>query len=199
MSQLIGLTGGIACGKSAVSDRLRLRGAIIIDADRIAREVLAPGSEGLKRVVARWGDSILGAEGALDRARLGALVFGRPEERQALEAITHPLIASLSAQQISTALAQRPPLVVYDAALLVEAGRAEQFRPLVVVTTTPQIQRDRLITRDGISADAAQSRIDAQLPLEQKERLADHLINNHGDWRSLDMQVDALWAQLVHR
>jgi dephospho-CoA kinase len=197
MSRLVGLTGGIACGKSAVSNQLRDRGALIIDADQIAREVLAPNSEGLARVVARWGDEILDTEGALDRTRLGALVFGKPEERRELEAITHPLIATLSAQRISEAIAQEPPLVVYDAALLIEAGRADQFRPLVVVTTTSVIQRDRLMARDGLTLEDAQARVDAQLPIAHKEQLADHLITNDGDWSALERQVDVLWSTLV--
>jgi len=197
MSRLIGLTGGIACGKSAVSERLRARGAMIVDADQIAREVLAPGSDGLAQVVARWGAEILDAEGALDRACLGALVFDKPEERRALEAITHPLIAALSAQRIAEALTECPPLVVYDAALLIEAGRAEHFRPLVVVTTTPAIQRARLIARDGLDEEGAQARVDAQLPLVRKEELADHVIHNDGDWAALDRQIDVIWSVLV--
>ena len=198
MTLLIGLTGGIACGKSAVSERLRMRGALIVDADRIAREVLAPHSEGLKQIVARWGKEMLD-EGVLNRARLGEVVFGNSKERRALEAITHPLIATLSAQRISEAIAQKPPLVVYDAALLIEAGRADHFRPLVVVTTPQSVQQDRLITRDGLTTQEAQSRINAQLPLAKKEKLADYLINNDGSWSALDHQIDELWSTLVGR
>lgn len=196
--KLIGLTGGIACGKSAVSDRLRARGAIIVDADLIARQVLAPGSEGLARVVARWGESLLNAERALDRPKLGALVFGQPEERRALEAITHPLIAQESARQLEEARAQEPPLIVYDAALLIEAGRADAFRPLVVVTTTPQIQRERLMNRDGLDEQAAQARLDAQLPLARKEELADYVLRNDGDWTALEERVEQLWSSLTN-
>ena len=197
MTILIGLTGGIACGKSAVSSRLAERGALIVDADHIARNVLTPHSEGLRQVVERWGTQILDEGGHLDRAQLGAIVFAHPEERLALENITHPLIAQESQKQLIIALAQKPPLVVYDAALLIEAGRAEDFRPLVVVTTTPTLQRQRITDRDGLSQTEAQGRIDAQLPLLEKEALADHLIRNEGDWAQLDAQVEALWQTLV--
>ena len=194
---LIGLTGGISCGKSAVSERLRARGAIIVDADQIAREVLAPGSEGLAQVTARWGEGLLDARGGLDRARLGAIVFDHPEERRALEAITHPLIAQESARQLEAARALTPPLIVYDAALLVEAGRADAFRPLVVVTTTPELQRARLQARDGLDAQAAQARLDAQLPLAHKEALADYILHNDAGWSELDSRVASLWDTLI--
>ena len=197
MSKLIGLTGGIACGKSAVSTRLAHRGALIVDADQIARNILAPGSEGLKQVVERWGTGLLNQMGELDRAQLGAIVFAHAEERRALEGITHPLIAQESHRQITVALAQNPPLVVYDAALLVEAGRADQFRPLVVVTTRPDLQRQRIMERDGLSETQAQARMDAQLSLSEKETLADHVIHNDGDWAQLESQVEGLWLALV--
>lgn len=195
---LIGLTGGIACGKSAVSERLQARGAVIVDADRIAREVLIPGSEGLRRVVARWGVSLLNDKGGLNRAVLGEIVFSDPEERIALEEITHPLIASESARQIEEALSGSPPLVVYDAALLIEAGRAERFRPLVVVTTSSSVQLDRIMRRDHLSEEEAQARVSAQLPLSEKASLADYLIDNSGDWAALDRQLEILWSVLTH-
>lgn len=197
MTTLIGLTGGIACGKSAVSMRLAQRGALIVDADQIARNILVPGSEGLEQVVARWGTELLSPTGELDRTKLGAIVFAQAEERQALEGITHPLIAQESQRQLTRALSQKPPLVVYDAALLVEAGRTEMFRPLVVVTSTPILQRQRIMARDGLDEAQAQARMDAQLPLSQKEALADHVIRNDGDWAQLDAQIDALWTALL--
>lgn len=197
MTLLIGLTGGIACGKSAVSSRLAQLGARVVDADQIARSVLAPHSEGLAEVVARWGSDVLDATGALNRARLGEIVFGDEEARRALEAITHPRIAQQSAQHIAQARAQKPPLVVYDAALLIEAQRADTFRPLVVVTTTPELQIARLQARDGLNKAEAQSRVDAQLSLAYKESLADHLIENVGNWEMLNQQIDALWVTLT--
>lgn len=196
MTLIAGLTGGIACGKSAVSSRLRERGAIIVDADQIARDILAPGSIGLKAIVERWGAEVLTPEEELDRTKLGAIIFNQPQERAALELITHPLIAQESADRLRAASRLAPPLVVYDAALLIEAGRAEQFRPLIVVTTTLALQRSRLMARDGLNEEEAQARLDSQLPLSQKAEFADYLIQNDGDWRALDQQVEALWSSL---
>ena len=197
-SKLIGLTGGIACGKSAVSRKLHEFGAHVVDADIIAREVVAPKSEGLDQIVARWGADLLDTQGALNRSRLGDMIFKAPAERQALEAIIHPLVALESARQIQEALKiESTPLVVYDAALLIESGRAEMFRPLVVVTTSSEIQRARLQQRDALSSADAQSRIDAQMPLSQKETLADFVIDNRGDWSDLNRQVHALWLTLT--
>lgn len=193
MSKVIGLTGGIACGKSAVSLRLAQKGAIIVDADQIARNILAPNSIGLQKVVERWGGQLLEVSGQLNRAQLGAIVFADPKEREALESITHPLIAAESQSQIEQAKTAKAPLIVYDAALLIEAGRAEQFRPLVVVTTSTEIQIQRIMARDQLSADEALARMHAQLPLKDKENLADFIIYNDGDWQKLEQQVDELW------
>ncbi|MCB9552226.1 MAG: dephospho-CoA kinase [bacterium] len=194
---LIGLTGGIACGKTTVARMLTARGAIVIDADQIARDVAAPGSPGLAAVVEAFGPAVLAADGALDRAALGAAVFGDPAERARLEAILHPRIAEESMRRIAAALAAAPPLVVYDAALLVETGRADQFRPLVVVTATPEVQRARLIERDGLDPAAADARLAAQMPVAEKARRADHVIDNSGPLAETEAQVDALWQRLV--
>lgn len=194
---LIGLTGGIACGKTTVARMLTARGAIVIDADQIARDVAAPGSPGLAAVVEAFGPAVLAADGALDRAALGAAVFGDPAERARLEAILHPRIAEESMRRIAAALAAAPPLVVYDAALLVETGRADQFRPLVVVTATPEVQRARLIERDGLDPAAAAARLAAQMPVAEKARRADHVIDNSGPLAETEAQVDALWQRLV--
>ncbi len=194
---LIGLTGGIACGKTTVARLLAERGAIVIDADQISRDVVAPGTDGLAAVRTAFGDAVLDTDGALDRAALGRAVFGDPAARARLEGILHPRIAAESVQRISAALAQDPPLVVYDAALLVETGRADAFRPLVVVTAPAAVQRARLIERDGLDADAADARLAAQMPIDEKARYADHLIDNGGTREALSAQVDALWARLV--
>lgn len=188
----IGLTGGIASGKSTVSAAFRALGAQIVDADEVARAVVAPGSPGLAALVRAFGPEIL-CEGQLDRARLGQRVFGDPQARQTLEAITHPLIAAESTARLEAAQASGAPLVIYDAALLVESGRAEAFRPLVVVTLPPELQRARLMARDGLSAAQAQARLDAQLPLHEKAALADHLIDNSGPPEQTVAQVRALW------
>lgn len=195
--RLIGLTGGIACGKSAVSARLSARGAVVIDADEVARAVVAPGSEGLRAVVARFGEGVSRPDGSLDRAALGALVFADPAARAALEGITHPLIAAESARRIEEALRGPAPLVVYDAALLIESGRADQFRPLVVVWASLEVQRARLMARDGLSLEQAEARLRAQLSPDQKRAMADQVVVNDGDLVALDRAVADLWGALV--
>ena len=197
MSTLIGLTGGIACGKSSVSKHLLKKGAIVVDADQIARNILAPNSLGLKRVLERWGQKVLDVNGQVNRAYLGSIVFSDLKERKALEAITHPLIAQESQSQIEDARSKKVPLIVYDAALLIEAGRSEQFRPLVVVTTSEEIQKKRIMDRDHLTEAEALARIDSQLPLKDKEKLADYLIYNDGNWAKLYQQVDELWQCYV--
>lgn len=197
MHMLIGLTGGIACGKTTVAHMLRDRGALIIDADAIARDVVAPGTPGLAEVVAAFGPEVLDPHGALDRPALGRAVFADPAARARLEAILHPRIATESQRRIAAALAADAPLVVYDAALLVETGRADAFRPLVVVVAPPEMQRARLIARDGLGPAAAAARIAAQMPIAEKARHADHLIDNGGTLAATEAQVDALWQTLV--
>ncbi|MCA9537940.1 MAG: dephospho-CoA kinase [Myxococcales bacterium] len=194
---LIGLTGGIACGKTTVGEMLRARGARRVDADAIAREVVEPGTEGLAAIVAAFGPGVLTADGRLDRPALGAQVFGDPALRRKLEGILHPLIAIESARRVQGALAEKPPLVVYDAALLIEAGRADHFRPLVVVFAPPEVQLERLMRRDGLSAAEAQARIASQMPVAEKAALADHVIDNSGTLAATEAQVDALWARLL--
>ena len=165
----------------------------MIDADQIARNILAPNSLGLQKVLERWGRKVLDVNGQVNRAYLGSIVFSDPKERKALEAITHPLIAQESQSQIEEARTRKVPLIVYDAALLIEAGRSEQFRPLVVVTTSKEIQKKRIMDRDHLSEVEALARIDSQLPLTDKEKLADYVIYNDGNWTKLYQQVDELW------
>ncbi len=194
---LIGLTGGIACGKSFVSRLLTERGAIVVDADQVARDVVAPGSPGLAEVVEAFGEAILTDDGALDRATLGQRVFGDDEARKRLEGILHPAIARESMRQLADAAAQKPPLVVYDAALLIEAGRSDLFRPLVVVSAPRETQKQRLMARDGLDAAAAEARLAAQMPVAEKAKRADHVIDNGGSRAQTAAQVDALWAALT--
>ena len=199
-ARLIGLTGGIACGKSAVSRSLASRGALIVDADLIARDVVAPHSEGLKSIVARWGEDLLTSEGALDRAKLGELVFSDPSARATLDQLLHPLIATESARRLQSALQRVPPvpLVVYDAALLVEVGRAEHFRPLVVVYSAREQQIERVVRRDQLSYEEASRRVDAQMPASEKAQHADWLIVNDVEGvNSLEPAIDALWEALT--
>lgn len=194
----MGLTGGIACGKSAVSSALARRGARIIDADLIARAVVAPQSEGLKLIVARWGEGLLSPEGTLDRAQLGHVVFSDPSAREALDAILHPLITAESARQVQAALSDPDvPLVVYDAALLIEAGRAEAFRPLVVVYSPRELQIERVMRRDLLSYQEAARRVDAQLPSAEKAQRADWLIVNEAEGlSSLEPAITSLWSAI---
>ncbi len=194
---LIGLTGGIACGKSTVSRMLSARGAIIIDADLIARDVVAPGSVGLARVVEALGEQILDEGGAMDRAAVGAMVFADPEKKKALEGIVHPLIAQESMRRLAEAGAQSPPMVVYDAALLIESGRADHFRPLVVITAPEPVQINRIAARDGLGEAAARARIDSQMPVMEKAAVADHVIDNGGSLEATEAQVQHLWEALA--
>ncbi len=194
---LIGLTGGIACGKTTVSQMLAQRGAVVVDADQVARDVVAVGSPGLAQVVAAFGDGVLDAEGGLDRKALGEHVFADDDARQRLEGILHPLIAMESMTQLAAAGASAAPIVVYDAALLIEAGRADMFRPLVVVTAPDDVQRARIMSRDGLDEAAAQARVDAQLSVSEKAALADHVVDNGGTLEQTAAQVATLWEVLT--
>ena len=178
--RLIGLTGGIACGKSAVERFLTDCGATVIDADRLARAVVAPGSDGLREVVTAFGPQLLLDTGALDRTALGALVFADAEARAQLNAILHPRIAEASQQAIAAAFAAGAPLIVYSAALLVEGGTHRSFDGLLVVTCSPALQRARLATRDGLSRDEVDQRLAAQMPLADKAAAANWLLHNDG-------------------
>jgi dephospho-CoA kinase len=195
LKKVYGLTGGIASGKSTVSELLRARGAIVIDADQIAREVVAPGTPGLRAVAERFGAHFV-VDGALDRAALGAHVFANVPERKALDAILHPLIAAESARQIGDALQADGDPVFYDAALLVENGLHRNFAGLVVVACSPETQLARIMRRDGLSEHEARLRLDAQLPLAEKVRIADHIIDNDGPLDALPPQIDRLLDEL---
>ena len=197
MANIIGLTGGIACGKSTVAARLAARGARIVDADAVARDIVRPGAPALAEIIAAVGAEVCDATGALDRAALGRRVFGDAEARARLERITHPRIAEESARRLVEAAAGEPPLVVYDAALLFESGRAALFRPIVVVTTTEDLQRERLMRRDGLDTASAHARITAQMPLAEKVARADYCVHNDGSPDALDAQLDVLWPLLT--
>ncbi|MEZ4467863.1 MAG: dephospho-CoA kinase [bacterium] len=194
---IIGLTGGIACGKSTVARLLVARGAALVDADQLARALVEPGTPALAAIEAAFGASVITADGRLDRPRLGALVFADPQERARLDAIMGPALAAESARQLTRAAEAGAPLVVYDAALIVEWGQADRFRPLVVVWAPPEVQIARLMARDGLDRAAAQARIASQLPIAEKMRLADHLIDNGGTPRPPPPRVEALWQTLV--
>ncbi|HVY48749.1 MAG TPA: dephospho-CoA kinase [Minicystis sp.] len=187
---LFGLTGGIASGKSTVAARLRELGVPVIDADQLAREVVAPGSEGLAAVVAAFGEGVLAEDGALDRKALAAVAFADPARRRQLNAILHPRIAALTMQRSAALAARGEPVACYEAALLVENGLADAFRPLVVVAVPEDVQVARAMARDGSTEADARARIAAQLPLADKVNVADHVIDNAGSIEATRRRTD---------
>lgn len=199
---LVGLTGGIASGKTAVADRLAARGAVIVDADLLAREVVAVGTPGLAAVAERFGPTVLtvprdGAPAELDRAALGAIVFADPDARRDLEAIVHPLVRDRAAELTRAA----PPdaVVVQVIPLLVETGQAGVFDLVVVVDVDPGVQLSRLIERNGLTPEQAMARIEAQASRAQRLAVADRVVDNSGSIADLDAAVDALWRWLLAR
>lgn len=194
--RVFGLTGGIGSGKSTVATLLRDRGVPVVDADALAREAVAIGSEGLAQVVEAFGKDVLDASGALDRKRLGALVFEDAEQRRRLNAITHPLVRQLSQQRFAELDRQGVKLAAYDVPLLFEVGLDRVLWPVVVVNASEATQIERVVRRDGLSEDEARARVRAQLPLAEKRARADHVIENDGTPEELVAQVDALLARL---
>jgi dephospho-CoA kinase len=184
-----GLTGGLASGKTTVARRLQARGVPVVDADDLAREAVAPGSPALLDIERTFGSSVLTASGELDRARLAALAFGDETSRRRLEAIVHPRIAVLSREHIDRLRESGHRVVCYDAALLVESGRAHEFRPLLVVSAPEELQIARAVKR-GLSEPAARARLAAQLPLAQKAAVADFVIDNATTLADLEARTD---------
>jgi dephospho-CoA kinase len=198
-SRVVGLTGGIGSGKSTVARLLGDHGAAIIDADQLAREAVAPGSPALTQLVARFGAGVLTAEGALDRPRLGALVFGDEAARRALNAIVHPEVARLAAERIQGLIARGAPLIVYDVPLLYENGLEKVLPEVIVVDAPLEVRYARIAARDGLDRDAIAARIAAQLPLEEKVRRADHVIDNGGGLDATRAAVQAWVSQHAPR
>jgi dephospho-CoA kinase len=190
----VGLTGGVGSGKSTVAARLREHGALVIDADQIAREVVEPGTPGYEAVVARFGRGVVAADGTLDRAALADIVFGDPAERDALNSIVHPLVGERTAQLAADAPADA--IVVHDIPLLVEGGLEKAFDTVVVVLADAELRVARLGSR-GMAADDARARIQAQATDEQRRAAADVVIDNNGTVEQLNLQVDALWERLL--
>ncbi|HZG06228.1 MAG TPA: dephospho-CoA kinase [Streptomyces sp.] len=193
----VGLTGGIGAGKSEVSRLLGAYGAVIIDADKIAREVVEPGTEGLAAVVAEFGEEVLAPDGTLDRPRLGSIVFNDPERRKALNAIVHPLVGARSAEL--QAAAGEDAVVVHDVPLLVENGLAPLYDVVVVVDASPQTQLDRLVRLRGMDEADARSRMAAQATRERRLAVADIVIDNDGPLEKLEPQVAEVWRRLTER
>jgi dephospho-CoA kinase len=190
----VAVTGGIGSGKSSVAALLAAHGAVVVDADRIAREVVEPGTPGLAAVVAEFGDGILGPDGALDRAAMASIVFADPQRRAALEAIVHPLVGRRSAELLAEAPAGA--LVVYDVPLLAESavgslGRRTEFDAVVVVEAPLETRVARLVGRGLAEADA-RARIAAQATDAQRRSIADHVVVNDGDLADLEAAVERL-------
>lgn len=188
----IGLTGGIATGKSSVSAYLASKGALLIDADVIAREVMMPGHPVLAAAVQRFGQAILNADGTLDRKKLGSIVFQHPEERKALEAITHPAIRKEMRERAAAYEMQYPDkLVVSDIPLLYESGLEDGFEEIMVVYVPREVQLERLMSRDQMTLADAEARIAAQMDIERKKEQANIVIDNSGSWAQTEKQLQA--------
>ena len=191
----IGLTGGIATGKSYVVQRLRQAGVPVVDSDTLAREAVAPGSAGLTAAVERFGPDVLTPSGELDRARLGELVFRDERARRDLEAIVHPIVRRGIADFFRD-LPEDTTLAVADIPLLFETHGERHFDAVIVVACAPPLQIERIMKRDGLSRDAAERRVAAQLPIEEKVRRADYVIRTDGTHEETDAQVAQLLESL---
>jgi dephospho-CoA kinase len=195
---LVGLTGGIGSGKSTVAERFRQRGAVVVDADAAARSVVEPGTPALGRLVERFGDGILAADGSLDRPALAALAFADDASRRALEAITHPAII----EDMDRRIAAAPPdaIVVVEVQLLAEtwSGNERPYRAVVVVEAPREVRLERLVAK-GMTRDDAERRMAAQATDDERRAIATSVIENAGDLAALDEQVDAVWLDLERR
>ena len=190
----VGLTGGIGAGKSEVSRLLAGYGAVVVDADRIAREVVEPGTPGLAAVVEAFGKSVLTPDGTLDRPALGAIVFGDPDKLRTLNAIVHPLVGARSAELEGAA--GPDAIVVHDVPLLAENGLASLYDLVVVVDASPETQLARLTSRRGMTEDDARARMAAQATREQRLAVATLVIDNDGPLEALEPQVRTVWDRL---
>lgn len=195
--QLYGLTGGIATGKSTVAKRFVEKGMPLIDADVVAREVVAPGQPALLEIAARFPGVVV--DGVLDRAALGARIFSNPGEREALNAITHPRIRQAVLEQSLKLAEDGAPRALYDAPLLIENRLHEGLSGVVLVVAPRDVQRARLMARNQLTAAEADARIDAQMPLDAKRPFATWIIDNGGTPEATAAQVDEIFRQIVAR
>jgi dephospho-CoA kinase len=195
--RVIGLTGGIASGKSSIARFFQAQGALVIDADQLSREAVEPGSRGLAEVVAAFGEGVLAADGRLDRKRLGELVFSDSARRSQLEGILHPEIRRLAEERIACAAETGHRVVFYMAPLLIEAGATDRVDEVWVVTVRPEVQLKRLLLRDNISRDEAQRIIDSQMPLAEKERYGRIVIDNSGTPEETSRRLAEIWAKEI--
>ncbi|MFB8757217.1 dephospho-CoA kinase [Streptomyces sp. NPDC059852] len=193
----VGLTGGIGAGKSEVSRLLVEHGAVLIDADRIAREVVAPGTPGLAAVVEAFGEEVLAADGGLDRPKLGSIVFADPERLAVLNSIVHPLVGARS-RELEEAAAD-DAVVVHDVPLLTENGLAPLYDLVIVVDAGPGTQLDRLVRLRGMTEEDARARMAAQASREQRRAIADIVVDNDVPLDELRRRVEDVWEELVRR
>jgi len=197
--QLFGLTGGIGSGKSTVARRFRARGVPVLDADQLAREVVAKGTPGLAEIVNRFGSEMLDEFGNLDRKKLAARVFQNEEERRDLNRITHPRVGSLLSERAEEFAHRGEPLACYEVPLLFEAGLESVLRPIVVVAAPIESRVERTVTRDGGTEDEVLARVRAQMPLEEKIRRADYVIDNSGGPDALLARADEVLNEICTR
>ncbi|MER5473500.1 dephospho-CoA kinase [Streptomyces sp. NPDC002935] len=193
----VGLTGGIGAGKSEVSRLLVEHGAVLIDADRIAREVVAPGTPGLAAVVDAFGDDVLAPDGSLDRPKLGSIVFADPQKLAVLNSVVHPLVGTRS-RALEDA-APKHAVVVHDVPLLAENGLASLYDLVIVVDARPETQLDRLVRLRGMTEEDARARMAAQAPRDKRLAIADIVIDNDVPLEELERRVRDVWADLVRR
>ena len=196
---LVGLTGNIASGKSTVARRLVAHGATLVDADLLAREAVRPGTPGLARIVARWGEGVLAPDGVLDRGELRARVFANADELEALNAIVHPEVGRLREAAVAGARARGDAIVVCDIPLLFEKDMAGEFDAIVLVDAPRTVRLERLVHDRGLREPEAMAMLAAQMPAELKRARADYVIDNDGSLAALEARVDAVWEALQAR
>lgn len=194
---LVGLTGGLGAGKSTVARMLANRGAVVVDADELARRAVAPGTPGHRKVLEVFGEGVVDEDGSIDRRALAGVVFEDPAARRDLESITHPEVFRLLAEEVERRR-ETNDVVVFDAALIVETGFDESTDVLVVVALDPALQLERVVSR-GMDRAEAEARIAAQASSGEREARADEVVHNDGDLADLERQVDALWERLLRR
>jgi dephospho-CoA kinase len=196
---IVGLTGGIATGKSTVAAMLRRRGAPVVDADALVHAAEQPGQPAYDDIVRRFGHGVLARDRSIDRAALGKLVFDDPDARRDLEAITHPRVRELIAREVAAAAAAGDPIVIIDIPLLFETGRADQFNGVLLVYAPAEVQMQRLRERSGLSEAEARKRLAAQLPIDEKRQRASWVIDNSGELSATEAAVARWWDEISSR
>lgn len=195
--KLIGLTGGIATGKSTVSAMLRRLGAKVVDADEIAREIVRPGEPAWQEIVDAFGPGVLRKDKSLDRDKLRKIVFADERARKRLESITHPKIRALAQEKIERRSAEGAEVVIYEAPLLFETQAQSWIRPVILVACNLETQKQRLRQRDRLGEKEIRRHLEAQMPLEEKRKLADYVVENNGSLEELQREVQEVWEKIT--